>query len=316
MAPASQRIAVVDFGTNSTRLLVADVDRDGRLNELERRTTVTRLGDGIDTTGRLADDAVGRVFTALADYRQTIDAVGDVPRRIGVATSAVRDAANGDDFVARVKQDFGIDVRTISGDEEARLTFLGATAGASGPHDETLVIDIGGGSTEYVVGVPTEAPSFHVSTRMGSVRFTERHLHHDPPTPPETNELDAAADAVIAAAVPDDIRRRTTKAIAVAGTPTSLAAIEQSLDPYDPAKVHGYVLSRDTTERIAAQLARAALEERRRITGLHPDRAPTIVAGAQILVRSLRAFALDRVEVSESDVLQGAAIAETASNVP
>src|ERR1700742_1359713 len=125
MAPAPQRIAVVDFGTNSTRLLVADVDATGRLRELERRTTVTRLGDGIDATGRLADDAVGRVLKALADPRDMIDAGGNVQQRIGVATSAVRDATNGDAFVATVAADFGIDVRTITGDEEARLTFLG-----------------------------------------------------------------------------------------------------------------------------------------------------------------------------------------------
>ena len=391
MAPAPQRIAVVDFGTNSTRLLVADVDATGRLRELERRTTVTRLGDGIDATGRLADDAVGRVLKALADYRDMIDAVGNVQQRIGVATSAVRDATNGDAFVATVAADFGIDVRTITGDEEARLTFLGATAGthrtdgeaapaepggepstgrSSGDDageatarasdepavrgageatarvsgepavreageatahvsgepavrgagerpsvpgaasateaQDTLVIDIGGGSTEYVVGVPGTPPAFHVSTRMGSVRFTERHLHHDPPPPAELTELDKAADEVIAAAVPRTLRPK--RAIAVAGTPTSLAAIDQQLDPYDPVKVHGYILARTTVERIAAQLARTPLAERRAIAGLHPDRAPTIVAGAQILVRSLNAFDLDELEVSEADILQGAAL--------
>lgn len=307
--PHRHRIAVVDLGTNSTRLLIADVEGD-RLDELDRRTTVTRLGDGIDVSGLLDDDAMKRVFHALAEYRQAVDDHGGADAFIGVATSAVRDAANGERFRQRIREDFGIDVRTISGDEEARLTFLGATS-ATPSTEETLVIDIGGGSTEYVVGVPGADPTFHVSTCMGSVRFTERHLHGDPPTKHELDEAARAADETIAADVPPKIRDTPTEAIAVAGTPTSLAAIEQALDPYDPAKVHSYVLDRQACERILEQLATTPLEHRRRITGLHPDRAPTIVAGAAILVRSLYAFGLDRITVSETDVLQGAALAAT-----
>ncbi|MEX2194028.1 MAG: Ppx/GppA phosphatase family protein [Thermoleophilaceae bacterium] len=298
------RVAVVDLGTNSTRLLVAEVD-DGRITaELDRRTSVTRLGEQVDASGRLADAAVERVFAALEGYREAIEGAG---ARVAVATSAVRDAANGEAFRAQLRERFGIDARTISGDEEARLTFLGATSGR--PADgETLVLDIGGGSTEYVTGVPGAAPDFHVSTRAGSVRQTERHLSTDPPSPDEVAELAEAVRGIVASEVPDFVRATTTRGIAVAGTATSLAAIDQELDPYDPERVHGYTLSLAAAERILAMLAALALAQRRETAGLHPDRAPTIVAGAVILVESMRAFGLDEMEVSEADILHGAAL--------
>jgi exopolyphosphatase/guanosine-5'-triphosphate,3'-diphosphate pyrophosphatase len=308
MAAAAHRIAVVDLGTNSTRLLIADV-QGGIVNELERRTTVTRLGQGVDATGQLADEAIARVFDALAGYRQLIDRYA-TRQTVAVATSAVRDAANGEDFRAELRERFQIDARTISGDEEARLTFRGATAHRDDADErETLVIDIGGGSTEYVVGVPGAEPDFHVSTRMGSVRQTERHLAHDPPT---ENELAAARQDVaeiVRAEVPEQLRTETTTGIAVAGTATSLAAIDLQLDPYDPARIHGHELTADTVERILQNLARLTVDERRGVTGLHPDRAPTIVAGAAILAESTRSFNLDRIEVSEADILQGCALA-------
>jgi exopolyphosphatase/guanosine-5'-triphosphate,3'-diphosphate pyrophosphatase len=305
---AGERIAVVDLGTNSTRLLVAGVE-DGKLAELERRTRVTRLGQGVDATGRLAEEAMGRVFDALAEYRGVIDELG-AQATVGIATSAVRDAANGDLFREALRDRYGIDARTISGDEEARLTFRGATAGRT-PSDggETLVIDIGGGSTEYVVGAPGTDPEFHVSTRMGSVRFSERYLHNDPPTGEELEAAAASVDEVIRAHVPEDVRERVVEGIAVAGTATSLAAIDQRLEPYDPDKVHGYVLTAQACEGVLNRLAALTVEERRKVPGLHPDRAPTIVAGAIILARSLVAFGLDRVEISESDILHGAALA-------
>lgn len=306
MPASAERIAVVDLGTNSTRLLVAE-GADGRVVELERCTIVTRLGQGVEATGRLAEEAIARVNEALGAYREVIDRL-DARTVIAVATSAMRDAENGPAFRDQIRQRFGIDPRTISGDEEARLTFLGATAGRS-TAAETLVIDIGGGSTEYVIGRPGSDPRFHVSSRMGSVRFTERHLQSDPPAHEEMASLAEDARTVVAADVPAELRERVGFGIAVAGTATTLAAIDQELDPYDPEKVDGYRFNRGACERIVAQLAALTVNERRQTTGLHPDRAPTIVAGTVILLESMRAFDLGEVEVSESDLLHGAALA-------
>ena len=301
---ASQRIAVVDLGTNSTRLLVANV-AGADLEELARRTNVTRLGQGVDASGRLADEAIERVVDVLAGYRDEIDRQG-AERIVAVATSAVRDAENGPEFAELLRERFGIEAKTIPGEEEARLTFLGATSGR--PADETLVIDIGGGSTEYVIGEPGGAPEFHVSTRMGSVRHSERFLHDDPPPEDEVRELRNSAREIVEAEVPAELRERVVRGIAVAGTATSLAAIDQELDPYDPDRVHGYELTAEACERMLAMLAALPLAERRDVKGLHPDRAPTIVAGVAILVESMRAFGLDRMEVSEADILHGAAL--------
>jgi exopolyphosphatase / guanosine-5'-triphosphate,3'-diphosphate pyrophosphatase len=304
------RVAVVDLGTNTTRLLVADVD-DGRIEELEKRTTITQLGQGVDATGRLADEAMDRVRRTLDEYRQTIDRLKseDV---VAVATSAMRDAANGPEFREELNRRYGIDARTISGDEEARLTFLGATSGrtpAAESPASAVVIDIGGGSTEYVVGSNGADPDFHISAQMGSRRHTERFLQSDPPAHEELEALAADVRRVVGDSVPEEVRERTTEGIAVAGTATTLAAIDQELDPYDAEKVHGYRLSLGAAERIQAMLAALPVEERRKVTGLHPDRAPVIVAGVTILVESIRAFGLDEIEISESDILQGAAMA-------
>jgi exopolyphosphatase / guanosine-5'-triphosphate,3'-diphosphate pyrophosphatase len=300
------KVAVVDIGTNSTRLLIAEVG-DGGVEELDRRTTVTRLGEGLEASGRLSDAAMSRVADALASYREAIDSHG-VERVVAVATSAMRDAANGPDFRDEIQGRFGMDARTISGDEEARLTFLGATAGRDAGA-ATLVIDIGGGSTEYVTGRPGADPGFHVSTRMGSVRHTERHLQHDPPTAAELDALAEDARAIVETEVPADVREPVDAGIAVAGTATSLAAIDQELDPYDPEKVHGYRLSVARCEQLVARLAGLTVAQRRDLAGLHPDRAPTIVAGAVILLESMRAFGLDAIEISETDILHGAALA-------
>jgi exopolyphosphatase / guanosine-5'-triphosphate,3'-diphosphate pyrophosphatase len=300
------RVAVIDIGTNSTRLLVAEA-QDGRLTELERRTVITRLGEGVEATGNLSDAAIQRVTETLAAYRQTIDDLGG-QRVVAVATSAMRDAANGPDFRAEIQRRFDVDAQTISGDEEARLTFLGATVDREADA-ETLIIDIGGGSTEYVTGRAGSDPGFHISTRMGGVRHTERHLHGDPPTAEELAALAADALSIVEAEVPADVRERVEDGIAVAGTATSLAAIDQDLDPYDPEKVHGYRLTRAACERIVERLAALTIAERREVKGLHPDRAPTIVAGAGILLESMRVFDLDELEISENDILHGAALA-------
>ncbi len=287
-------VAVIDIGTNTTRLLVAEPE-DGDVVELERRTIITSLGKGVDATGRLADDAMDRVAEAIASYREVIDRVG-ADRIVAVATSAMRDAENGPAFHDYLKEKYGVDARTISGDEEARLTFLGATAGR---HDdrETVVIDIGGGSTEYVVGRTGHDPSFHTSTQMGSVRHTERFLHGDPPKPEELRELEEDVRRIVPDVAADH-------AIAVAGTATSLAAIDGAED------VHGYRLSLASCKRISAMLAALPVEERRNVKGLHPDRAPTIVAGAVILAESIRTLGLDHAEVSDRDLLHGAALTQ------
>jgi exopolyphosphatase / guanosine-5'-triphosphate,3'-diphosphate pyrophosphatase len=304
-----RRVGVIDLGTNSSRLLVADVDGE-RLTEVERRTAITRLGEGLGGSGRLSENAIGRVADAVACYRELLDRHG-AGQVVCVATSAMRDAENGEDLADLLRRRYDVDPRVISGDEEARLTFLGATSGRPG-REPTLVIDIGGGSTEFVAGHPGEEPSFHVSTRMGSVRHTERHLHSDPPADEELAALAADADEILRSDIPPAIRANVERAIAVAGTATSLAAIEQRLDPYDPERVHGYRLTRSTSEHMQRMLASLPVAERREVTGLQPDRAPTIVAGVAILGRSLHAFGLEEAEVSEADILQGAAL-DTAS---
>jgi exopolyphosphatase / guanosine-5'-triphosphate,3'-diphosphate pyrophosphatase len=301
------RVAVVDIGTNSTRLLVADVGADGGVTELERLTTVTRLGQGVDASGALHPEAMQRVFDTLARYREAIDAHG-ATTTLAVLTSAVRDAGNGAEFTASVRDDYGLDARTLTGDEEAQMTFLGATsARENDAPSPVVVIDVGGGSTEFVVG-ERGAVAFFVSTQAGSVRQGERHVHHDPPA---AEELAAAADdvrAVFAAAVPEDVRASVAAGVAVAGTATQLAAIDQSLEPYDPERVHGYRLDRAACERILARVALLTEAERREVPGLDPARAPTIVTGTLVMLEALRAFDLDVVEVSEHDILRGAAL--------
>jgi exopolyphosphatase/guanosine-5'-triphosphate,3'-diphosphate pyrophosphatase len=301
------RIAVADIGTNSTRLLIADIEQGRVTAELERRTTITRLGAGVDADGRLNPEAMERVYQALADYREAIDR-HRADRAIAVLTSAVRDAANGREFADSVERRYGLVPYVLSGDEEARLTYLGAMSERD-PEDPTptLVFDIGGGSTELVIGAGHEM-TFHVSTQTGVVRLTERHIRSDPPTPSELQALGADARATLAAGVPEERRRAVDRAIGVAGTATSLAAISQRLEPYDPARVHGYVLDREECEQILARLAELTLEQRREVPGLHPDRAPTIVAGVVILIEILKLFDLRQVEISEHDILRGAAL--------
>jgi exopolyphosphatase/guanosine-5'-triphosphate,3'-diphosphate pyrophosphatase len=298
------RVAVVDMGTNSTRLLVADVE-GGQVEEIERRSTVTRLGRGVDTTHQLATEAIDDVAKAVGEYIGIYDPL-EPDDIVVLATSAVRDAENSGAFIAELRERFALDARILTGDEESRLTYLGAVAGRPSA-DGTLVVDIGGGSTEIVVGSGHEM-TFHASLQAGTVRHTERHVRHDPPT---GRELEALAEDVrkmifaeLAAAEYFDIET----GIAVAGTSTSLAAIDQELDPYDPEKVHGYVLSLDAIQRMFSMLSGKTLEERLEVTGLHPGRAPTIVAGVVILIQVMRAFGLQEIEVSEHDILHGAAL--------
>jgi exopolyphosphatase / guanosine-5'-triphosphate,3'-diphosphate pyrophosphatase len=225
----------------------------------------------------------------------------------------VRDAANAHALLGRLRDELGLEARTISGDDEARLTFLGATHARSG-RDPVLVLDIGGGSTELVMGAPGQDPTFHVSTAAGSVRQTERHLTADPPPPDQVAGVAEEVRAIVAAAVPPELRAGVGQGIAVAGTATTLAAIDQGIDYRDARSVDGYALELGACERMLALLAELPLERRRRVTGLHPDRAPTIVAGAVILVEAMRAFGLEVMETSEADILQGVALTANVGN--
>ena len=298
-------VAVVDVGTNSTRLLVAEVNGGRILRELERRTTVTRLGEGVDRSGRLSEAAIERVLAACASYREAIDEHG-AEQVVAVLTSAVRDAENGAELERALRERFGFEATTISGEREARLTFLGATAARLHP-EPLMVLDIGGGSTELVVGSEGYV-EFFVSTQIGSVRFTERFLHSDPPAPEELAACHEAVGRELAAAVAEQVRGRVAAGVAVAGTPTSFAAIDLDLDPYDRDRVDGHRLSIARCDEILARLAAMPVAERREVRGLHPDRAPTIVAGGVILVEAMRLFGLTEIEVSEHDILDGAAI--------
>jgi exopolyphosphatase / guanosine-5'-triphosphate,3'-diphosphate pyrophosphatase len=297
------RVAVIDVGTNSSRLLVADV-AGGRVTPIDRRSRVTRLGRGVDLSRRLAAEAIEDVCGAIGEYVAAIAELG-AERVDAIATSAVRDAANGGAFVAELRERFDLSARVLDGEEEARLTYLGATS-EHVPERPTLVVDIGGGSTELIVGQGREI-AFHTSLQAGVVRHTERHISSDPPTAVELEALATDARTLIERATAG--APGAEKGIAVAGTPTSLAAIELELDPYDPARVHGHVLELRSIQRMLSRLAAAPLAERVEITGMHADRAPTIVAGVVILVETMRAYGLERITVSEYDILYGTALA-------
>jgi exopolyphosphatase/guanosine-5'-triphosphate,3'-diphosphate pyrophosphatase len=292
------RVGVVDLGTNSTRLLVADVV-DGRVDEVRRLLAITRLGEDVDAGGRLVPAAIERVRACLVDFRRETDALG-AERAVAVATSAVRDAANGPDFLAAIQRDFGFSARLLSGSEEAELTFRGVSSGRE-VHDGTLVVDIGGGSTELVLGGPSGV-AFSTSLQLGCVRLTERFLATDPPTADELEQC--------AAFVRDHLPALTAAtAIGVAGTVTTIAALDLGLVDYDAARVHGHVIPRASVESELARLAAITVAERAAIPVLEPGRAAVIVAGAVILHEVLTAYGLDEIEASERDVLDGAALA-------
>ncbi len=300
-------VAVVDIGSNSTRLLIAALDGGRVTEELVRHSEVTRLGAGVDADGRLSDEGMQRVYTTLDGYRAEIDA-HDCRAAVAVLTSAVRDSANGGEFADTVRDRYGLEPHVLTGNQEAQLTFKGATSERdASDRTPTLVLDIGGGSTEMIAGSGGEV-GFHVSTQAGVVRQTERHLHSDPPQDDEMDALIADVREILQDNVPEDQREGVGHGIAVAGTATSLAAIAQHLDPYDPERVHGYLLSAAECERILGELSAMTLEERRHVAGLHPDRAPTIVAGVLIFREVLRLFGLDQIEISEHDILRGAAV--------
>ena len=294
------RVGAVDMGTNSTRLLVADVE-GADIGEIERLLRITRLGDRVDADGRLSDAAMGRVHGVLEGYAARARELG-AERVLATATSAVRDAANGREFLEEVELRHGFETRLLSGREEAELTYRGVTsrlAAGSG----TLVCDIGGGSTELVLGGP-DGVDDAVSLDIGCVRMSERCLRSDPPG---DDEIAALRDAV-AALLPHAITSRASMLVGVAGTVTTLATIDRGLDREIPEEIDGHRLAPDTVEGLLGRLAALPLAERREVRGLMPERAPTIVAGAAIASEVLRATGAGEMVVSERDILHGAAL--------
>jgi exopolyphosphatase / guanosine-5'-triphosphate,3'-diphosphate pyrophosphatase len=276
-------VAAVDLGSNTTRLLVGRVE-DGRVDELHRESRITRLGEGVDSRRRLLPLPIARVRNVLTDYRRTAESLG-ADRTLLVATSAVRDAENGEAFLGEIEWSYGFATQLLSGDEEAQLTQRGV-----GELDAaTLLVDIGGGSTELVLD------GFRTSLPLGSVRFTERH----------GEGVEASVEAA-RALLPE---LEPESAVGVAATITTLAALDLGLDEYDRSRVDGHALTRDGARAQLERLAALPLEERRQVPALEPERAPVIVAGAAILVAILDAYELDSIRVSERDLLDGAALA-------
>ena len=295
------RVGAVDLGTNSTRLLVADVE-DGSVRELARRLRITRLGESVDTRRKLLPAAIARVRNVLADYRRDVESLG-VDRTLAVATSAVRDADNGEAFLGEVEWSYGFATRLLFGEEEAALTYRGVAAGRKvEPH--TLVVDIGGGSTELILAdgsgpVDGMNPVLEaVTIDVGCVRLTERF-----------GEDADAAGAYVAPLLPE---WPVEHAVGVAGTVTSLAALDLGLAEYDPARVHGHAIGAAAVDEQLHRLASLTLDERRALPGLEPDRAPVIVAGAAILREVVRRYDLGSIEASEHDLLHGVALAAAA----
>ncbi|MFE3018283.1 exopolyphosphatase [Streptomyces sp. NPDC059256] len=298
------RVAAIDCGTNSIRLLVADADpATGQLVELDRRMTIVRLGQGVDRTGRLAPEALERTFAACREYAAVIDEHG-VERLRFVATSASRDAENRDDFVRGVLAVLGVEPEVISGDQEAEFSFTGATKELPG-HEERLVVDIGGGSTEFVIG--RERVEAAKSVDIGCVRLTERHVRSDPPAPAEI----AAVRADIEAAL--DLAERTVPLqgartlVGLAGSVTTVAGIALGLDAYDSTAIHHARISVEQVKGIVQKLVDATHDERAAIPVMHPGRVDVIVAGACVLLAVMERIGAEEVVVSEHDILDGIA---------
>ena len=290
------RVAAVDIGTNSTRLLVADVE-DGSVRELDRRLEITRLGEGVDERRILLPQAIARVRNVLAEYRRAAEEAG-AERTLAFATSAVRDADNGEAFLGEVEWSYAFKTRLLGGDEEALLTFRGVSAGRD-VAPGTVVIDVGGGSTELILGGP-DGVAFHTSLDLGCVRLTERF---------GTDFGAAAAHVrdVLAGSVPAEVRPRAV--IGVAGTITTIGTLDLGLDEEDPEIVHGHGLSAETVAAWTERLEGMTVEEIRTLRGMHPDRAPVIAAGAVVVHETLVYFGLETLEVSEHDIMHGAALA-------
>ncbi|MFD9613169.1 exopolyphosphatase [Streptomyces sp. NPDC059083] len=299
------RVAGIDCGTNSIRLLVADLHPEtGELVELDRRMTIVRLGQGVDQTGRLAPEALERTFAACRAYAGVIEELGAERLRF-VATSASRDAENRQDFVDGVVEILGVEPEVITGDQEAAFSFTGATGELHGD-DRRLVVDIGGGSTEFVVG------NRHVeaarSVDIGCVRLTERHVRHDPPTAEEVAAIRADVRAALdlaAATVPIDT---ADTLVGLAGSVTTVAAIALGLPEYDSEKVHHSRISAAQVAEVTERLLASTHDERAAIPVIHPGRVDVIIAGALVLREIVERVGAREVVVSEHDILDGIAL--------
>ncbi|MFB8404127.1 exopolyphosphatase [Streptomyces sp. NPDC055912] len=299
------RVAGIDCGTNSIRLLVADVHPEtGDLIELDRRMTIVRLGQGVDKTGRLAPEALERTFAACRAYAEVIKDLGAEKLRF-VATSASRDAENRADFVNGVVEILGVEPEVITGDQEAAFSFTGATGELHGD-DRRLVVDIGGGSTEFVVG------NRHVeaarSVDIGCVRLTERHVRHDPPTAEEADAIRADVRAALdlaAGTVPIDT---ADTLVGLAGSVTTVAAIALGLPEYDSEKIHHARISAAQVAEVTDRLLASTHAERAAIPVIHPGRVDVIIAGAIVLREIVERVGAHEVVVSEQDILDGIAL--------
>jgi len=300
------RVAAVDCGTNAVRLLVAEAGQaPGQLRDVDRRMEIVRLGQGVDATGRLAPEALARTLRALRGYRDIIDATGARAVRM-VATSATRDAANAAEFVAGAAGALGVKPEVLTGAEEARLSFAGATAGLAAAAMPSLVIDIGGGSTEFVLGDAASVTAA-ASVDIGCVRLTERHFRSDPPTAAETaaacRDIDDAC-AEVAAVVP---AASAGTVIGLAGSVTTVAALAQGLSHYDPARIHRYPVSAEAARQQSGRLLQLTTAQRARLGPMHPGRADVIAAGALIVSRVMDRFGFATMVASEHDILDGLA---------
>jgi exopolyphosphatase/guanosine-5'-triphosphate,3'-diphosphate pyrophosphatase len=302
----AMRVATIDIGTNTVLLLVAERGADGQLRAVDERATITRLGQGVDRTRRLLPEAVERTGACLDEYARVVRNL-DVERTAVVGTSAMRDAGGGEEVRARVRAGFGVEARVVSGEEEARLTFRGALSGLAVEREgEVAVFDIGGGSTEVVIGKPTDQPSlsFAESFEVGSVRLTERHIAHDPPSGPERDAVAHAARVAFARVPP---LPGGAIPVGIAGTMTTLAAVSLGMAEYDGARVHGHVMPRAELERVANALSGLDLASRQKAPGMEPKRADVIVAGATLALALLDHWAAPAVRISDRGVRWGLA---------
>ena len=298
-------VASIDIGTNSTRVLVAR-PVDGKLDILDRRNTITRLGQNVGATGRLAEEAVERTLACLRDYRAILDEHG-VDRLRVAATSASRDAANRDEFFDAVEEVVGVRPELLSGTEEGRLSFLGATGDLDPALGPFLIVDIGGGSTEFILG--TDHVEGVISVDVGCVRLTEKFLDHDPPRPEELTACISFADAYLDDVIrelPGSAEARTL--VGLAGTITTVAAVEIGLATYDRDAIHHFVLTRAAAEDVFRTLATESRADRIHNPGLEEARADVIVGGCCVLVALFRRFGFDEMIVSEADILDGLAL--------
>jgi exopolyphosphatase/guanosine-5'-triphosphate,3'-diphosphate pyrophosphatase len=305
-------VAAVDCGTNSIRLLIADQADDGTLVELDRRLEVVRLGQGIDATGEFHPDALQRTFAATEEYAEAIRAAGVPPERIHfVATSATRDAGNRDEFFEGIRSRLGVAPDVVTGDREAQLSFVGALSGAGEVQEPVMVMDIGGGSTELIMGSAKGSIDFARSLDIGSVRVTERFWPHHQPSAAELDAAAAYIDGLLDTWGADFASVRTW--IGVAGTVTTLAGIYLALDVYDRAKVHRSTIPVAHIPGLLTRLAGLTVEEIRAIASVHPKRADVITAGTLIVSRVALRVRAEEMVICESDILDGIALELLAS---